>query len=314
MLYKHCFILIVLNIHWLVLNSFSIDAPSPSTRLQRGVKKSSHQFFEFGKQKNATLIVDGNNVRGIGKFQWNPIKLQTLLKTFCNNYGITRCFIIWDHGRCKFSASESSGGNLEMIVLFSGISRRADDIMVKEGRHIVDTLCNGNWSSISFVTNDIGLRQKLIKQSIRLSLKNLRPLMMDSTRFVELLMQQQQCVETEDHAQDIFCPIQETQNSLRNFASIQKLGYNSRREKTWERCVLAETLLQFYCQEPDLNSTEFSIQYMRQLHEDRGYTNPNTIDNEEIAASFTVYGPSRLDKHQRRLLARYNKARQTGNL
>lgn len=304
---------IIIACVWLSLcSTFSIDYSPKNTpgssSLDRAVKKASDNFAAFGKQENATLLVDGNNVRGLFKFQWDLVELQNRISKFCNEYSIKRCVVVWDHGRCKFAATENHWEeDVDMVILFSGLAQRADDVMVKEGRHLLSTFCNGDWSSIAFVTNDGGLRQKLISQATRLSSQqDSRPLLMDSTRFVELLSQQQS---SDHHSEQNSSILLDTKESLRKFSALQKIGYNTRREKTWERCILSEALLQCYCQQPydGLKSNQFSSSYMGQLME-RGYCNPTSVENQNDKP-FAVQGPSRLDRRQRRLLARYNKAR-----
>ena len=50
---------------------------TPPFRLDRAVQKAADKLVEFSQhQENPTLVVDGNNVRGIAKFEWNPIERQ----------------------------------------------------------------------------------------------------------------------------------------------------------------------------------------------------------------------------------------------
>lgn len=315
-----CLFLILLVSKILNLYSFSTDA---STRFDRSVENAANKFYKFGnKTDDALLIIDGNNVRGIAKFQWNPIELTLKISQFCRKVGIGRTIVVWDHGRCKFAAAEndllnrgSDGTTQDMTILFSGLTQRADDVIVKESSHIVSNFYNNDWSKIGFVTNDGGLKQRLIQRSGGSSSPSSigskkRSLIMDSTRFVELLAQCQDD-ENQDYLNSsiLHNSIQIAEQSLYDFAKLQRLGYNPRREKTWERCVLADTLLRAYCQQSipktyhQLDS--FSSQCVTCLQE-RGFSNPSTLQHNED--DFTIPGPTRLDKRQKRLLNRYNKA------
>jgi hypothetical protein len=316
-MFRNYFFLVLLSCRWLAIKSFSID--DSSIGFDRAVAKAAGKFYEFGKRRNATLVVDGNNVRGIGKFEWNPVELQARISSFCQEFGISRAVVIWDHGRCKFATYESRSSDIvDMVVVFSGLTQRADDVMVKELRHLALVFCNDDWSSLCFVTNDRALQQRLTQRITSITSSGSDPgkrsLLMDSTRFFDLLSKQDKdykC-DTNDRASYL---IRQAQKSLQDFATMQSLRYNAHREKTWERCVLAEALRRFYSERALEKShvNLFSHRYILDLQK-RGYANPSTIDDESSDTTCTVPGPPRLDRRQRRLLNRYNKARKVGKI
>jgi hypothetical protein len=323
---------------WCLILLTSLDIgnslQTPPFRLDRAVQKAADKLVEFGQhqENHPTLVVDGNNVRGIANFEWNPVELQHRVSLFCQEFGIPRAVVVWDHGSCRFATAPPANNksqDVDMVIIFSGLSQRADDVMVKESRHLVSSFC-GEWSSLAFVTNDGGLtsrlrqtslnHQKLSRQSHQedASTKQM-PLIIDSTRFVELLsrISRDDLFDSSKYEDDnIWLSMHTVQESLRHFAKLQKLGYNPRREKTWERCVLAETMRRAFCSLDDIQQGgAFAKQYMQDL-ETRDYANTTSsrlldVQDDSILA---IPGPTRLDKKQKRLLTRYNRAREKGQL
>lgn len=286
-----------------------------SSRYERTLKEAGDKFKEFGKRKDALLIIDGNNVRGIARFEWNPVELTMKISKFCDWMGISRIILVWDHGRSKFAVVENELNretkSQDMVVLFSGTSQRADDVIVRESSFLASNFYNDDWSSLGFVTNDGGLKQRLIRRSG--SSCDKRSLIMDSTRFVELLDQCEEVDAQNSSKSALSSSMKVTEKSLKKFAQLQRLGYNPRREKTWERCVLAETLIRTYSQDYNKNDQHpdgFAQQYIQCLPE-RDFLNPSTMQYNSQTVN-SILGPSRLDKRQKRLLARYNKAIHSG--
>ena len=329
------------------------------------------------------LWVDGNNVRGIGKFEWNSVELQHRVVRFCHMHRIEKAVVVWDHGTAPFASSarysfddsgavredENHGFCVDLVILFSGLSQRADDVLVKESNHLVTSSFQEedaktssaklDWGSLAFVTNDRDLNYKLRKQStpnppsIRLSRRKRRdngkvydadttaasssketesntkanPLFCDSTGFVDLLS------DLPIDYDMVLSPIEAKASksieaakaSIRECSKSQRRGYNPRREKTWERCVQAETLRRLLGGGSSHSKTEqiksqrssskdenssFVASYLKELHGTRGYSIAIEGDSNkggDTENEFSPFlGPSRLDKHQRRLLARFN--------
>jgi hypothetical protein len=308
----------------LFLTSSSWALQSNPSRFERGVEKAVDKFHAFSQRHhNPTLFVDGNNVRGISKFEWDPIELQHRVSAFCQEFCIPRAVLVWDHGSCKFASPSTE---MDMVILFSGLSRRADDVMVSEACQLVSSSFCEEWSSLAFVTNDAGLVERLRSKSMNHSTKvsdykdtTGMPLIIDSTRFVELLSRFDSGPIDSKTDDNLAVAVKAAQASLRRFALIQKLGYNPRREKTWERCILAEALRRALTRSSPMGShptDSFSILYVQDL-ETRGYSNPSCEERNEKDDSATltvVAGPPRLDKQQRRLLDRYNRALLKGKL
>lgn len=307
-----CIILVLLSHGSLPTVSYPVDG-SRSISFTRSVAKAAARFDDFGKHVNATLVVDGNNVRGIGQFESDFIEVQDRVSSFCLKFGITRAVVVWDHGSCKFAAHENRSSDLvDMVILFSGLNQRADDVIVKEAQHLASAFCNDDWSSLCFVTNDRALQQKLCHRiaqyaSVGSSSED-RSLLMDSTRFSALLPKQDKaCPRTEQD--QMFDKIRQIRTSLHDFARLQRVGYHPRREKTWQRCILGESLRRVYCEQKFGESSEFfSHRYILAL-QNRGFANSSTGHNNSMQEMWTVPGPARLDKRQQRILARYNRAR-----
>eukprot|EP00536_Pseudo-nitzschia_multiseries_P002603 jgi/Psemu1/283842/fgenesh1_pg.35_\ len=405
-----------------------IVAPIPSfplqqTKRRKTTNKSHDRFVDWaGRNQDhennpSVLLIDGNNVRGIGKFEWNAVELQHRVARFCHKYKVPNAVVVWDHGSAKFACSsryyfdgigrevapsllanrnnDDSNGDrnndifrVNLVTLFSGVRQRADDVLVKESNHIIassfqndgESSNNNNvtihWSSMAFVTNDSELNYKLRRQvtpsspSIRLSRRKRRdigerdgyddqdtnapnertrsssssrkdtsvPMFCDSTGFVDLLSGISLDYDTtmnviDKEASDL---INEAKDSIRRCSKSQRRGYNPRREKTWERCVQAETLRRFLCkqatttdddrptlQEDKDSNAVFVAGYVNELQTERGYSSPLKADssvegnghNDKVGDLFLPFlGPSRLDKQQRRLLDRYNALFRKGEL
>ena len=305
-------------------------------------------------------MVDGNNLRGIGKFEWDPIELHHYVVHFCMEYNISRVLICWDHGHTPFACSQryeslsQKNNTVDMLMLFSGLSRRADDILVSESKYLVSSFCHHHgdsddsddssfvvdWPSIAFVTSDRELNYKLRTQvaseSFRSALQNeniynktdrVESLICDSKRFLELLKNvRKDSSHSFDESlvdQDARKVLQETKASFKYFATLQRRSYNSRREKTWERCVQAETFRRTLCRSFSSNTTFdnnnqeqeratyipnlFMTKYLEDLYAKREYTSPADAIEVDGASFIPFRGPARLDKKQRKLLERYNR-------
>jgi len=385
------------------LSLWFVAVPLPScsfqpTKNHKTTKKAVDRFTRWTNEhqdrpgKTRLLWIDGNNVRGVGKFEWNAVELQQRVARFCHKYKIPNAIVVWDHGNDKFSYSarycfsesdttspvtlvadidDDSKFCVNLLILFSGLRQRADDVIVRESNHLIASTFQDNsimdtkldWASLAFVTNDRELNYKLRQQvnptpnSIRLSRRKRRddgrkydynidpakncvteknqksptnPLFCDSTGFVNLLCELpgeydmgMSTIDTE--ASEL---INEAKSSIRSCSQSRRRGYNPRREKTWERCVQAETLRRFLgkilrSEDKPLSDVElplelnenatFIAKFIRELESSRGF--PNTLQaigaNKGHAVSlveqFTPYlGPTRLDRHQRRSLDCYN--------
>ena len=151
------------------------------------VQKVSQKLFEFGNgarhddddtddeanKPNVTrntkiLFIDGNNVRGISKFQtYNPVELTCHVEVLCHIYNIPNYVVVWDHGTYKYATihNQDSARNIFTgLTLFSGMTQRADDIIVQEvQRLLLHQGFDSNTSGFSccVVTNDSGLQFRL---------------------------------------------------------------------------------------------------------------------------------------------------------
>jgi hypothetical protein len=135
----------------------------------------------------------------------------------------------------------------------SAFTQHADDVMVSEACQLVPSSFCEEWLSLAFVTNDAGLvarlRSKLMNHSTKVSdYKDTTgmPLIIDSTRFVELLLRLDSGPMDSKKDDNLALAVKTAQASPCRFAFIQKLGYrySPRREKTWDRCILAEAAQQ----------------------------------------------------------------------
>lgn len=305
------FLLVSLRYDGFALPSVSsLSATGTPTRLARGVAKAAAKFEEFAKRENSVLVVDGNNVRGSTRFRWNPVEVQGRVRSFCHTIGISRAVVVWDHGIKRFAASPppNESSNLDVVAIFSGLSQRADNVMVKESTHLARSFCDEDWSLLCFVTSDMGLQGRLISRAKADSptmTNSMRPFVIDSTRFVELL---EPCND-ESYAFSIdkqSCRVYRAQKSFEQFAKLRKAKYNPSREKTWHRCVLGEELRRSYLRshQDGTSIISFSSRYIKDLGE-RGYFTPLSDASEKPSA---ILGPSRLDKRQCGILKDYNQA------
>ena len=335
--------------------SLTLQTPSRRNRLQKGVGKARTKFLDWTAEhpKNAILLIDGNNLRGIGKFEYNFVELQNRVACFCHDLSITKSIVVWDHGRCPFArhtswkAEKDDGFALDMIVLFSGISQRADDVLITESRKLTEIFStqhdNPNrheeiliidWSDLAFVTQDRELNYKLRRQAgllldrqglnsqsgdnDNLSTESAPPLFCDSTRFLELLRNATAIPWRKDESDEkIVDALKEAKESLMHFHKEQRRGYNPRREKTWERVVAAEVYRSFLARQPIKlgNNDTFVKTYLADL-ETRGYSltcNEEAGKGSDCGDPMAFVGPGRLDKKQRRSLQRYSKFLQNTN-
>lgn len=286
-----------------------------------------------------TLIVDGNNVRGMGKFEWNMLDVHIRVDWFCRKFNIPQAIIVWDHGSERLACQlggpmmmmdndshshgstnnnhikeESSNENInknttattrtnmnnsnnknrtDIVVLFSGLYKRADDIIVQESMNIVSSFLHREnllcWSLLGFVTNDIGLGQRIRQKSSTITgtassssattnslstIKEENPMFFDSTRFVAILKEEfddddddnnidsvinddddDDDVTMKEHYNELFVSLQQAEEKVYDFSRDYKGGrhhhgggrggvsrlFNPRHERTWERCIWAET-------------------------------------------------------------------------
>lgn len=184
---------------WLAIFCFVVPLPSCSlqqTKNRRTAKKPHDRFVNWtcGERDSTVdpllLVIDGNNVRGIGKFEWNAVELQNRVVKFCHKYKVPIAMVVWDHGSHPFACSRkywlNEAGNevskplanndenmfcINLILLFSGIRQRADDVIVKESNHLMASSFqtdsnNPRKPSLAFVTNDSELNHKLRLQSV----------------------------------------------------------------------------------------------------------------------------------------------------
>ena len=334
-LVRWLFVLVLLAVTVTLSSSF----PTKQSRKSKAANKAQEKFSRWKQQNEGPKIlwVDGNNVRGIGKFEWNAVELQHRVVKFCHQNEIETAIVVWDHGSAKFATCaryEAKGGfSANLLSLFSGLTQRADDVLVKESNHLVTTMHGNNttsldWGSLAFVTNDRELNYKLRNQvtpnppSIRLgrrkrggtgkvydasaasSSSSLKirndPLFCDSTGFVELLGDMD--VELNPSELKAYKQIETAKANIRQCSKFQRRGYNPRREKTWERCVQAETLRRHLLE----TDGGFVAHYLKELQNNRGYSCLGDASDNNNKDFLPFSGPSRLDKHQRRMLDRYN--------
>mmetsp|Transcript_28116 Transcript_28116/g.58430 ORF Transcript_28116/g.58430 Transcript_28116/m.58430 type:complete len:496 (-) Transcript_28116:1160-2647(-) len=375
MAFRHKFVIIVCWIQAIVMVCFVGPLPSwsfrqqrqqtnrktrkpnqkPRDRFDRWIRKNnnsrgdeSNSISGSSSDSPKVLWIDGNNVRGIGKFEWNAVELQHRVVVFCHELKIANAIVVWDHGshRCAVSRKyvfgdtgneitlgdedvAATGNNnnsdgafcVNLVVLFSGVRQRADDVLVRESKHLVassfpddgEPAAKIDWSSQAFVTNDRELNYKLRRQSstsndpsIRPSRRKRRgklgnygspptsaaadnpagseeatpggaensehpggggsspdPLFCDSTGFLDLLCDLEHDTSNDNKNntrvlleklvtidREASESIETASASLRECSKSQRRGYNPRREKTWERCVQAETLRRFFLLDP----------------------------------------------------------------
>jgi nucleoside-diphosphate-sugar epimerase len=334
------------------------------------VEKIHRRFIEWsqtadehqGSHQQKILLIDGNNVRGMNKFKWNPVELQILVRDLCFELEIPRVVIVWDHGHHPSiwtktyshndqtdnsnETEDESRKTLDMVVLFSGLTQRADDVLVRESAQLQQqfyttasdndedhNINNSNWSSFAFVTSDRELMYKLQRQaSLSTSspgskvtkyttTTSSKPLFCDSNRFGELLKQQQHQTLEVDESAVLLEAVQEAEESIFDFASEKTRGRGRQAlrlnggEKTWQRCIVAELLRRAYDASPanNIDRSEFLDDFISTSESLRGYqalgmkSSASSLPDEALSKRDEVFGPARLDKKQRRLLQSYNK-------
>lgn len=328
----------------------SIDAPKGEQRqrrLEKGVAKIFAKFKEWSQSEgeDAILWVDGNNLRGMGKFEWTPLELHHHVVAFCREWNIPQAVVVWDHGRVPsaciskydFGGTSLDDFSLDLVILFSGLSQRADDVLLKESQQLASLSGAplSKWKSMAFVTSDRELNYKLRRQASSTTrhlsvVEDPLPLFCDSTRFMELLRQSKvnpSMMERTATDKIIRQTLVEVKESIVEFHKDRRRGYNPRREKTWERAVVAETLRWcLYLQDTERtsspqqgsprmsnNRTLFVDTFVNEL-QSRGYKmtmdgsmGDDMPDDIEGLLHGPFQGPTRLDKQQRRSLNRYNR-------
>jgi hypothetical protein len=296
---------------WFIAISFTSVAFSltgSKSGFERALQKASIQLQELSVNEQAVLVVDGNNVRGIARFAWSPMEVMDRVSYFSKEYNLTGAMlVVWDHGTQQCVEEYK-----DLVVVLSGPTRRADDFIVKEASRLASLRQNGWSESMAFITNDVGLRQRLQKRFLR---SGESCLVIDSTRFVALLNQTEIVMEENDMA----TAVAKTQQRLQRFAAIQRRRYIPRKESTWERCVLAESMrLAFFRRRANNGISKlsnFASCYLCDLRE-RGYDNgtPCGAEDDTAKSNRNFREPSRLDKRERRQLERYLSALASGSL
>jgi hypothetical protein len=318
------------------------NQPHPTTRLERGVIKMKTKFLEWSVKNgnDAILWVDGNNVRGMGQFEWTPLEVQNRVACFCLDHHITKTVIVWDHGTCPFVCSRTfpwkalhnintSSFDLEMVILFSGLSNRADHVILQEFKRLVSTEMHAV-RSMAFVTSDRELNFKLrrcriscesVDETLCETSMHSTPLFCDSTRFLDLLRTSRTNSDwmDDERNQAMESCILDVKQTISLFHKQQRRKYNPKREKTWERVVLTETFRRLLCREYIVTSftrqsilhSNFSNALLSDL-QSRGYLTSNSTEKKTVNIVGAMHigdyqGPSRLDKQQKRSLTRYNR-------
>ena len=104
----------------------------------------------------SVLVVDGNNVRGIGQCEWSPVEWMERVAAFCQAYRVDHYVVVWDHGpsptvialphynsnKQQQSSNNSNNNNHQNLCLFAGLSQRADDVMVHEATYLREYYCS----------------------------------------------------------------------------------------------------------------------------------------------------------------------------
>lgn len=299
-----CFILVIL-LHataFYTVSTFgeAYSRPDSGSKVPTKVELKLDSFARRGEQASRkVLLVDGNNLRGVSGLECDHVELQHRIEHYCKLQAIDLSIVVWDHGSCAFAIQTSN----RSLVLFSGLSQRADDVLVKE----VDFLLQqGSGVCLAVVTNDVGLTDRIrrtfdpfvnLAESPRVD----QYLTVDSSGFVEILNSQQTILSKDEHR--IQQSLGETKEAINIVRAKLRYGLGSRREKTWERVVLNEVLrrqlITVYGSNQADNTT---LRYMQDLRA-RGYR----MTPDGLTGSFEFHGPSRLDKRQRRTLLRFNK-------
>ncbi|OEU16125.1 hypothetical protein FRACYDRAFT_238711 [Fragilariopsis cylindrus CCMP1102] len=219
------------------------------------------------------LVVDGNNVRGIGKFELNPLELQHQVVRFCYKYRIPNVMIVWDHGSEKFALSNN---NEPSTIRFSRRKRAKGFAVTTDTKRLLldsDNDNGGDDNNSNNSNNDNGIyhNRNITSDTIETNKysdssksfnKKECPMFCDSTGFVKLLEELPKYNNSDDdnigisivtdnyYDQRTLTSLKETKESIVRFIKLSNQqqsrggggGYklNPRREKTWERCIQAE--------------------------------------------------------------------------
>jgi hypothetical protein len=309
---------------------------------------TTHSNANANTNSHTILVVDGNNVRGIGgKFEWSPVEWMDRLEGFCQAYNIHHLVTVWDHGPCPIvTANNHHNHNHTSLCLFSGLSQRGDDVMVQEARHWRDAYTTTNntdhdndndFHNLCFVTNDNGLQGRLRRlgsdDSRKRVLKTTNgPLILDATVILELVREMDNDTTNSNYNKDalhvfhsdgaLYQSVQRAQENLQTFSFQKKL--NLRREKTWQRCVLADAMVRGYIKHHDSETATMARpdddddhdgapkdgttkRYMETAKQ-RGFQTVEQLSSmEEPTSTANVAGSFRLDKKEKRMLKKYNK-------
>ena len=241
------------------------------------------------------LLVDGSNLRGVSGLRWDHVELQSRIENYCKLQAIDLSVVVWDHGSCAFAIPASD----HSLVLFSGLSQRADDVLVKE----VDFLLQQDSDvSLAVVTNDVGLTDRIRRTFDPFAESRADQYMtVDSSGFVDILKRQQIVLSKDEYR--IQQSLGETEDAINMVRAKLRYGLASRREKTWERVVLAEVLRHQLIKIYGPNEADDTTsRYMQDLRA-RGFRTTSDVPMD----SFEFQGPSRLEKRQRKTLLRFNK-------
>lgn len=266
-------------------------------------RKVARKLDSFARNPHTKfLVLDGSNLRGTSKYGWDHVELQSRIHAYCYSQGIDLSVLVWDHGSCPFAIATSD----HSLVLFSGLSQRTDDVIVKE----IETLTSLDENiCLAVVTNDVGLTNRIRKKFDQMSLcwrddRDIEHqyLTLDSTRFVDILHTQD--INITNNEREVQNCLQEAKDSIAAVKVKLRNPLASRREKTWERVVLAETLRRQLADFHGSSNMESEVisAYMHNLS-DRGFK----LTPSAVALTGRFPGPSRLDKQQRRALDRFNK-------
>ena len=295
-----CFILVIL-LHataFYTVSTFgeAYSRPDSGNKVHTKVELKLNSFARRGEQASRkVLLVDGNNLRGVSGLECDHVELQHRIEHYCKLQAIDLSIVVWDHGSCAFAIQTSN----RSLVLFSGLSQRADDVLVKE----VDFLLQqGSGVCLAVVTNDVGLTDRIRRTFDPFAESRADQYMtVDSSGFVDILKRQQIVLSKDEYR--IQQSLGETEDAINMVRAKLRYGLASRREKTWERVVLAEVLRHQLIKIYGPNEADDTTsRYMQDLRA-RGFRTTSDVPMD----SFEFQGPSRLEKRQRKTLLRFNK-------
>ena len=288
--------ILITSLAWIHMTS-----PPPT----RNLVKAAARLQSFAERNGTTLLlVDGNNLRGVAQ-DWDAVELQARVHTYCQKNGIHFSIVVWDHGSypCVLPTTATS------LILFSGLRQRADEVLVQEAGRLT--------ASAAVVSDDVALIQRVQRTSAANRLNGECCITLDSTRFAELLRRQPDPMLSE-REQQIQSELNHTKLQISKFKAQVRGGFRTRREVTWERVVLAETMRRWSSvsvQGGILSMPSFLKKYRHDL-EARGYHSFTsvTIGNRAIVDPVAFVGPTRLERRQKRLLDRFNRMIWNGRL